>query len=214
MKMILSLFFVIIAFCANADIVIYRVNVVSAITGGGASTTVPIRGYLVWNPGTNELVWIAAYPKWKKFEVTELDEWLISTTQGAGQRTNTVLSKCYTSWDESANGWVVSSHFFSGHNSRVNVGTLASPDWQFIPKTMKFAGRLLYPAGGGFSQIEVQGGSLAYDAKSTAVSNTAGDDVHKAVERLRALLLKLGFTEYTSKTAAMSPAFGHNRSLN
>jgi hypothetical protein len=91
-------------------------------------------------------------------------------------------------------------HIDTGGAKGLNVTMTINGEARSVPKTLLWGGRSRYPASSaGDPKFEESAGTLAFDKTWTTTSNSAGDDLNAAAQRLAESLLASGYVDFSTQ---------------
>src|ERR1041385_5748824 len=174
-----------------AAVFIYKNKIKYTATGGGGTEKLAATGWTVisYAGGVSQVL---AFPAQKKFAIVPMQSIEFGQVDaGAGkQYTYFIQLDQWTDGDGNV-------HIDTGGAKGLNVSMSVNGTTQSIPKTYAWSGRSRYPASSaGEPKFEESSGTLVFDKTETATSNSAGDDLNAAVERLAGELLASGYVDF------------------
>jgi len=179
-----------LAITASADVFIYKNKMTYTLTGGGSAVKNPIGGWTIIDDSGN-VSQVLAYTAQKRFAIVPMHS--ITFASGAGAK-----GKDYTffvqqdQWTEDA-GLHIDTGGAKGANSSITVNGTT----QNIPKSYSWSGRSIFVANtGGANSFGETSGMFTFDKTSTDTSNSQGDDINAAAQRLATSLSDKGYQQF------------------
>jgi hypothetical protein len=176
---------------ARADVLVYKNKITGTDTGGGFKTRFTDVGYTIVNPEEADFpVMIIAFPDTKTFYVWEMADCTINGLSAPKANAKKTLADL---WSDTNNFAGSDIGQLKGMNlNAVDVGTTNL--WN-IPKTFSWVGKSMFPLDTGEPNLEESSGTCTLDLTQTKLCNSFGDDLEAAIDRMKARLVSLGYTE-------------------
>src|SRR5215831_14737873 len=186
---------------ATADVLVYKNKITGTDTGGGFKSKLTDVGYTILNPEEADVpAMIIAFPNTKTFYVWEMADCTLNdlsapkpnAKKNAPLADYTVISQA-SLWSDTNNFAGSDIGQLKGMNAdAVDVGTTNL--WN-IPKTFSWVGKSIFPDSNGQPILEETSGTTTLDIVQTKYCNSFGDDRDAAINRMKAYLVSIGFTE-------------------
>jgi hypothetical protein len=179
---------------APAEVFVYKNKMKYNITGGGGVEKISAAGWTIIND-FGEVIQVLAYTAAKRYSIVPLQNITYDSADAGGGRQYSFFIQ-HDVWND-GNGQL---HIDTGGAKGLNVVTLVNGEAWSIPKTFTWGGRSMYPATStGNMRFEESSGTLTFDKKWTDITNSEGDDLNAAAQRLATALEEQGYISYTEE---------------
>lgn len=199
LRLILATTFLLPGLC-RSQLVFFKGTVKSDITGGQNEVRQTWKTIIAFEPSSGNLVklnYLSTPGGLKVFTDEQVNGFVSSQVTFAKGRTNTVLAATQSSSTDTNEQASASACFMRGSNSRL---TLGKTNTIVFPKVLTWSYNGLGPSSAtGAMTSWSETGVLSFDAQSTLSSDSQGEALSDAENRLRGYLQTLGYRELAIK---------------